>query len=401
MKFNSTLTSLVRSDLEHNHVPMLLGEPGIGKSSWVEGLAESMGAGFHCLACNQLADKADLTGARLQPKAAGDGFEQAFYPHAVVSAAIDEAVSDPDRDVILFLDELNRTTPDVTSELLSIPTMRSIGDTSLPDNVKVIVAGNDHGNVCSLDEASISRFVLYRVEADVDTFMQVNPGLNSYIADVLKDDGSLLFCKHIDTKPADDNDAYDIDDVMVDDDGMDQITTPRTVSALSDMLNSHDDSELLMWLNESASSATDAPSVLQEVVEGYVGHTAFSVRLLSHIATRLTARTTTSKGARMPVKPAEFDDLMSVPTRDEIVRVLGTLPQGELEACLLWAIMDPRDCANLIEVLCERVSSLSAENSNMLIGCANTAAANRRNLGAFASRGGALGAAYSVVLNLN
>ena len=67
MKFDNTLMLCVKKDLEKNLIPMLLGEPGIGKSSWLQNLANLMHTKCFTLACNQLADKADLTGARLVP----------------------------------------------------------------------------------------------------------------------------------------------------------------------------------------------------------------------------------------------------------------------------------------------------------------------------------------------
>lgn len=158
MKFNDTLKTVVKTDIKNGLIPMLLGEPGIGKSSWVEDLANDLGTKCFTLAVNQLADKADLTGARLIPVKLDNGettYKQFFYPHAVIHDAIDYANKNPNETPILFMDELNRTTPDVTSEALSIPTLRSIGSIKLPDNLRIITAGNDKGNITSLDEASI------------------------------------------------------------------------------------------------------------------------------------------------------------------------------------------------------------------------------------------------------
>lgn len=147
MKFDKTLMTCVSANVHDNLVPMLLGEPGIGKSSWVEALATKLKTKCFTLACNQLADKADLTGARLVPVTDKDGnvndYKQVFYPHAVIHDAIEYAIAHPDETPILFMDELNRTTPDVTSEALSIPTLRSIGSKQLPPNLRVITAGND------------------------------------------------------------------------------------------------------------------------------------------------------------------------------------------------------------------------------------------------------------------
>ena len=81
MKFSEELTRFVKRDLDSGCVPMLLGEPGIGKSSFVESLAHEMNTQAFVLPCNQLADRADLTGARLIKTEDGKSFKQAFFPH--------------------------------------------------------------------------------------------------------------------------------------------------------------------------------------------------------------------------------------------------------------------------------------------------------------------------------
>ena len=197
MKFNNTLMNMIDADLDSGLIPMLLGEPGIGKSSWVEALGRRNGTKVFVLPCNQLADKADLTGGRLVPVEGTDDYKMVFYPHAVIMDAIHYARAHDREFPILFMDELNRTTPDVTSEALSIPTLRSIGSIELPKNLRVITAGNDRGNITSLDEASISRFVLYRVAPDVDTFLGLDPNLNPFVRQVLLDHPETIFCKKI------------------------------------------------------------------------------------------------------------------------------------------------------------------------------------------------------------
>ena len=197
MKFNDTLMKLIDADIKAGLIPMLLGEPGIGKSSWVEALGQRNATKVFVLPCNQLADKADLTGGRLVPIDGTDEFKMVFYPHAVIMDAIRYAEEHTHEYPILFMDELNRTTPDVTSECLSIPTLRSIGSKKLPKNLRVIVAGNDKGNITSLDEASISRFVLYHVAPDVDTFLGLDANLNPFVKQVLLDHPETIFCKKI------------------------------------------------------------------------------------------------------------------------------------------------------------------------------------------------------------
>lgn len=153
MKFNDTLTTLISQALDVGATPALMGEVGIGKSSFVEDLARSMNTRAFVLPCNQLADKADLTGARLVPYELSDGstsYKQVFYPHQVIQDAIDYAIENPREYPILFLDEINRTTADVTSGVLTLVTLRRMGHVDLPANVRIMVAGNDRGNVTTL-----------------------------------------------------------------------------------------------------------------------------------------------------------------------------------------------------------------------------------------------------------
>ena len=125
MKFDKTLLNIVIKNIQNDIIPMLLGEPGIGKSSWTMNLEELLHTKVFTLACNQLADKADVTGARLVPvnrivknkdvsTSEITDYEQHFYPHVVICEAINYALENPNETPILFLDELNRTTPDVT-----------------------------------------------------------------------------------------------------------------------------------------------------------------------------------------------------------------------------------------------------------------------------------------------
>lgn len=90
-KFNETFTRIVLHDLKQKvkNIPMLIGDVGIGKSSWVEKtVAKRLHTKAFTLPCNQLADKADLTGGRLVPVTDANGailtYEQVFYPHEAI-----------------------------------------------------------------------------------------------------------------------------------------------------------------------------------------------------------------------------------------------------------------------------------------------------------------------------
>lgn len=356
MKFDDMLMLCVRADINCGKIPMLLGEPGIGKSSWLDNLGTLMRTKVFTLPCNQLADKADLTGARLVPTADGSSYMQVFYPHETITKAIDYAEKHPHETPILFMDELNRTTPDVTSELLSIPTMRAIGSKELPKNLRVVIAGNDKGNVTTLDEASVSRFVLYHVEPDTETFLSLDLNLNPHVRAVLEAHPDTIFCKKLadngsDTKEDDD---AEIDDILLDDDGMSQFSTPRTIHSVSDWLNGLTDDKLRAMLATAVSSAPDAPSVLQEAIEGHVGHTRFAALLLNEIASNATRRTQNS-ASMVVTEPTCWQTLKAQTTMDKLAEAIAALSDKDKSGALVWALHERADNENIIQMLTPRI----------------------------------------------
>ena len=357
MKFTN-LNLLVPKDLKKNKVPMLVGEPGIGKSSWVMDLANDMGTKCFVLPVNQLADKADMTGCRTVPDPNNPGtYVQIFCLHVVLKKCIDYALTHKDETPILFLDEINRTTSDVTSEALSIPTLRSIGDIDLPPNVRVICAGNDKGNVISLDEASISRFVLYRVEPDIETFINANPGLNANVIAVLKKHPNTLFCKEAVVEGTDDEDNNASDDYSAYDfDGMNtfsQITTPRTITAVSDWLNEFSCDELTMLMNTPDG---DNSNLLLNALIAHTGNTEFTMYLNEEIVNS-TAQVQTPVNINL-AKPNSFDICKTATSRDELSKILANYDEHEKIELLLYCLYDKSDNSNIIQTLVPTMTKL-------------------------------------------
>lgn len=242
----SQLSPLLPIYAKRNLVPFIAGEPGIGKSATVKNLANQFKTKVFVLSVNQLGTREDLTGARSIKDPKTETYRQVFFPHAIIQEAIDYAKDHPKETPFLFLDEINRTSPDVTSAILALITERRIGTTELPDNIRIIAAGNDHGNVNNLDDASITRMAIFHVEPDVEDFIQAQPELNYYIKSVLRKHPNLLVNKEQDTGLADnDNDPDDMDDdslaaqldALDTTSGMKQMTVPRTLTYTSEFLN--------------------------------------------------------------------------------------------------------------------------------------------------------------------
>ena len=342
---------------------MLLGEPGIGKSSWVEALGDTLHTKVFVLPCNQLADKADLTGARLIPTANKDDYKQTFYPHAIISDAIAYAEANPRETPILFMDELNRTTPDVTSEALSLPTQRRIGSKALPKNLKIITAGNDKGNITSLDEASISRFVLFHVAPDVQTFLNLYDDLNPFIRTVLEHHPETIFCKGISiglkNTDDDDNDDYTMTEEILDDgDDMFQITTPRTIHALSRFLNKFSNDQLLQFIGETQVINGEEVSLLQGILEGFTGKTTFTAFLLGEMAAGLMAVNNQQNTLSIP-KPKSFDTLKACASIDELNDTIEGMTENERSGCFVYAIYEKANNSAILNALMNHVSILT------------------------------------------
>lgn len=374
MKFNSILTNFVAKDLEAGKIPMLLGEPGIGKSSWTEALAASMQTKCFTLAVNQLADKADLTGARLVPTGNGDNYKQVFYPHEVIMDAVEYANDHPRETPILFLDEINRTTADVTSAALSIPTMRRIGSIRLPVNLRVMIAGNDKGNITSLDEASISRFVLYRTEPDTQTFLDLSDSINPFVKAVLTKNPSLIFCKSIDVAVAnssdDDSDSSGetlcIDDIIEDGEGMQQITTPRTIMSLSDWLNLFDKDELIQLMATPAVVEGINTNALMEGIVGHAGYTNFAICVENEIRAGINT-VSAAAAAKTPKAPKCYSQLKQMPDIAALQQFITSMNETELSASIVYAIYEKVDNRTILLELVKNATKINPDDMAMLM----------------------------------
>jgi hypothetical protein len=409
MKFNDVFQDTVEKIINNSkQVPMLLGEPGIGKSSWIEDLGRKLHTKVFTLACNQLADKADLTGARLVPVETSTGettYEQVFYPHAIIRRAIAYAIENPHETPILFLDELNRTTPDVTSALLSIPTLRTIGNTDLPDNLRVIIAGNDKGNITTLDEASVSRFVLFPVEPDVETFIQVNTQLNPFVKTVLMQHPESLFCKMVQTvtSQSDDDDDDDgmtsIDEILDDGEDMNQITTPRTITGVSNWLNCYDNAALMTLLQETHNRDGEEVSLLQEIIEGFTGRTNFTKFLMAEIATNLMTVNNQSNVTSVP-KPQCYDKMKQCPDITALNQFISTMSDHDKSGCLVYALYEKTDNKAYINaILASGITTLESNDMKSLMSLFGSDQLDDANVATFISNNAPLAVTLSSILS--
>lgn len=350
--------------------PFLIGEPGIGKSSIVKYICEENDWIFHELLCNQLGDRTDLTGCRTvketDPLTKEEVWTQIFFPHKSVQAAITDAKNNPDKKVILFLDEVNRCGSDITSSVLSFITARTIGTYTFPENIYFIVAGNDKGNVTALDSASISRFALFTVEPDATAWIAHEESVgqvSSYIRAVLNQHPDLIVCKELNTVTTtvqdDDGDSYENEYNAFNDsaEGFNQFTTPRTLSGLNALLCKLSFEEISAYNSEIVKDADSGEdmTMLQAWIYSHIGRTAFAQYLMEAIVTAINSNTS-DKRARATTPPTEPDiykKLGRCKDRDTRLDMLRSVDSEGLSELLVYMMFDKgHDNAALINDVC-------------------------------------------------
>ena len=359
LKFDEVLETTVLAMLENNITPALFGEPGIGKSAWLRNLAEKQGTKCFTLACNQLADKADMTGARTVQDPDTKEWKQVFFPHEVFADVNAYAKKHKKQFPLLFIDEWNRPSADITGGVMSVVTDRKLGGMELEPNIRIVIAGNDKGNIASLDTASISRTALLFVQPDVPTYIRVNPNLHPTIKDVLVKNNDLIFCKKLNTQQqSNDDDLYDFEE------SLEQFTTPRTITYLSDWLNTMDNKTLLALYNSPTDTKYGSYNILSEIVFGMVGYTEFALTLLNELPQVLQQVSPIAKPTAITVgKPPIVDELRSASTRKEIEELLTNSDFEEKSNVLLFCLHDTEDNSHIIPPVMSSLPEADADGN--------------------------------------
>lgn len=378
MKLNDKLGVIVAIALKHKVVPALFGDPGIGKSSWLEALADKEGTKCFTVACNQLGDKTDLTGARTVPanKTQTD-WKQVFFPHADIYDAITYAEAHPQENPKLLLDEYNRTTADVTSAVLSIITTKTIGNKRIPKNLDILIAGNDKGNIASLDEASISRTLVLDVEADTPTFLALHQDLHPVLREVLTANPDYIFGRHSELlasiNQSEEDGEFVTDEIYGMDSTIDQITTPRTIKYLSDILNNMP-TDLLNALMSTTVTLKRYPDVvcseLDEIIFGAVGYTKFSdevtKRFPAYMASLSGSNQQTNQGVLIP-RPPIVDALRALSSYSDIEKEVSALDHRAKSILLQFALADTEDNKDIIKACMSTIEEIDENGYSIII----------------------------------
>ncbi len=169
-------------------VPLIIGESGIGKTALIKRLSQK--EGYHCITIDaNILKEGEIGGLPTVQEYTVEvnGREvtrrKTVYAIHIKLLEIDEILKkEPSKNIILFIDEINRCEHSVQQELMNIILNREINGYLLPDNVKVIAAMNPSSKydtfaessyqVVDMDPAQEDRFVWIELDADVKEWLR-------------------------------------------------------------------------------------------------------------------------------------------------------------------------------------------------------------------------------------
>ncbi|PWG00900.1 ATP-binding protein [Levilactobacillus bambusae] len=147
--------------LNSGNVPAIVGDAGIGKSALVREVAADRGAQLFTTVVS-LSEKGDLAipvppltdAAFIDTQRYGRLADVAYgYSHTLIEI-IEAAERHPDQPIIWFLDEFNRGTQAVQSELMNLVLQRQINTLKLPDQVQLILAENPDASMTGFEQTA-------------------------------------------------------------------------------------------------------------------------------------------------------------------------------------------------------------------------------------------------------
>lgn len=199
MNFIDTLKS-VELVLSTEEVPLVVGESGIGKTALAKKLAKDNNWILITIDGNLLKE-GEIGGlptveSYISIDDDGNKFEKKTTIYAVHNKLrqIDEEVN-KGRDVLLFIDEINRCEHTVQQELMNLILNREINGYKLSENVKILAAmnpSNKYGEdfdyqVVEMDAAQENRFVWLNMEPDYNQWIKwaINSGIESKVIEFI------------------------------------------------------------------------------------------------------------------------------------------------------------------------------------------------------------------------
>ena len=164
-------------------VPLLIGESGIGKTSLVMEIAKELDYEIVTIDANLLKE-GEIGGlpivADMEVKNGNNISKRKITTYAIHNKLIEvDLAIEKERNVLLFVDELNRCDHAVQQELMNLVLNREINGYKLHDDVKILAAMNPSSKygsdfdyqVVDMDAAQENRFVWLNMEPDYNQWL--------------------------------------------------------------------------------------------------------------------------------------------------------------------------------------------------------------------------------------
>lgn len=205
------MKDVIKAIMKSGEVPLLIGEAGIGKTTVIHDIAKETNRKVIEIPL-QVMDAEDFIGmVHETPDGKFDFLLPKWFP------------TDPKEKVIIFLDEVNRSTRRVRGALLKIVLEHQLNGHKLPNDTWIAAAMNpatdDYEVEEVADQAFLSRFVRIDTKADVDEWLRWarKHKINKHVIDFVRENRQWLI-----TKPNEDDNVA---------------PNPRTWAKISNMLN--------------------------------------------------------------------------------------------------------------------------------------------------------------------
>lgn len=249
-------------------VPSITGHAGIGKTQLVQSIAQEDGYYFKEMTCSLLqeGDLAMPIPDRLEESSSDKMARVKYILHTALVEIIEYHDENPNGKSILFLDEFNRATSSVQSELMNLVLQRDIMGTKLPDGCRVVIAENPSTDVEGYENSEYHVNEKDNAINDRTMRIRMKENLSEWLSDfalqVVNEEGRTkinpLVIEFLDNE----NDQY----FLVTEGTMDKKPTPRAWERVSNFLYGFEDAGLSLTVD-----SVDNYPFINEGVCGSIG----------------------------------------------------------------------------------------------------------------------------------
>lgn len=180
MNFSEVSKSIMLT-IAAGKTPVVVGDRGIGKTQMMREIAELLDMKMINIDCNLLKE-GEIGGLPIPHKNDNGVMVTQYAIHAKLKLIEDYLQENPEGSVLLFFDELNRTTRETMAELMNLILNREINGYTLPESVFLVAAmnptsttngfeGDSSYGVTEMDAASKNRLVWLYLEQDAKSWL--------------------------------------------------------------------------------------------------------------------------------------------------------------------------------------------------------------------------------------